>query len=127
MLGAAAQEKGNHTKGGLRYPQAEEFSSAQIMIKRAAAVVDSITMIPTNSQNVVIIRYTNYRGETADRRIIPIGIRFGSSEWHPEEQWLLDAFDLERAADRSFALKDVLQWRGDTYVSGRPGYQASTT
>src|SRR5690349_10917823 len=60
---------------------------------------------------VVIIRYTNYRGETADRRIVPICIRFGSTEWHPEEQWLLEAFDLDRNAPRAFALKDVLEWR----------------
>lgn len=59
---------------------------------------------------VVIIRYTNYRGETANRRIVPIGIRFGSTEWHPEQQWLLEAFDLDRDATRSFALKDVLEW-----------------
>lgn len=63
------------------------------------------------ARSVVVIRYTNYRGETADRRIIPIRIRFGSTEWHPEEQWLLDAFDLDRGADRAFALKDVLQWK----------------
>jgi predicted DNA-binding transcriptional regulator YafY len=60
---------------------------------------------------VVIIRYTNYRGETAERRIVPICIRFGSTEWHPEEQWLLEAFDLDRDATRAFALKDVLDWR----------------
>lgn len=59
----------------------------------------------------VVIRYTNYRGETADRRIVPIRIRFGSTEWHPEGQWLLEAFDLDRDATRAFALKDVLEWR----------------
>ena len=58
----------------------------------------------------VVIRYTNYRGETADRRIVPIRIRFGSTEWHPEEQWLLEAFDLDRDATRAFALRDVSQW-----------------
>jgi predicted DNA-binding transcriptional regulator YafY len=68
---------------------------------------------------VVIIRYTNYRGQTADRRIIPVCIRFGSTEWHPEEQWLLDAFDVDRGADRSFALKDVLQWREEADASSR--------
>jgi hypothetical protein len=62
------------------------------------------------SGSVVIIRYTNHRGETANRRIVPIGIRFGSTEWHPEQQWLLEAFDLDRDATRSFAMRDILEW-----------------
>jgi hypothetical protein len=44
-----------------------------------------------DTESVVIIRYTNYRGETADRRIVPICIRYGSTQWHPEPQWLLEA------------------------------------
>jgi predicted DNA-binding transcriptional regulator YafY len=65
-------------------------------------------------ESVVIIRYTNYRGETADRRIIPIRIRFGSTKWHPEPQWLLEAFDVDRGADRAFALSDVLHWKSES-------------
>jgi predicted DNA-binding transcriptional regulator YafY len=103
------------------------FPQAKAVVKERREVCDFMASVPRESQNVVIIRYTNYRGETSDRRIIPIGIRFGSSEWHAEEQWLLDAFDLDRRADRSFALKDVLQWRSDSHVSGRPRYQASVT
>lgn len=80
-----------------------------------------------DSKSVVVIRYTNYRGETAERRIIPMRIRFGSSEWHPEEQWLLDAFDLDRGADRSFALKDVTEWRSEINVSGRSRHQTTAT
>jgi len=68
--------------------------------------------------SVVIIRYTNYRGETANRRVIPIRIRFGSTKWHPEPQWLLEAFDLDRGADRAFAMRDVLEWKSDLNSSG---------
>jgi predicted DNA-binding transcriptional regulator YafY len=63
---------------------------------------------------IVVIRYTNYRGETALRRIIPKAIRFASTQWHPTEQWLLDAFDLDKEADRSFAIKDISEWMGQT-------------
>jgi predicted DNA-binding transcriptional regulator YafY len=59
---------------------------------------------------MVSIVYTNYRGETAVRQIIPIKIWFGKTDWHPEEQWLLDAYDLEKGADRSFAMKDIRSW-----------------
>ena len=65
-----------------------------------------------DSQQVVTIRYTNYRGKTADRRIVPRQIRFASTDWHPETQWLLDAYDLDREDERSFAMRDIAEWRG---------------
>lgn len=67
-------------------------------------------MVPFDPEREIVIRYTNYRGETALRRIIPMSLRFGSTEWHPRAQWLLEAFDLDRHAERSFALQDILEW-----------------
>ncbi len=63
-----------------------------------------------NLQTVIIL-YTNYRGETALRKITPKKIWFGKTEYHPEEQWLLDAFDLDKQADRTFAMKDIKEWK----------------
>lgn len=54
----------------------------------------------------VTLTYTNWRGETSARAIIPRYVWFGSTEWHPEPQWLLRATDTEKAAERDFALKD---------------------
>jgi len=59
-----------------------------------------------NGQKIKIC-YTNYRGETSIREIIPQKVWFGSTEWHPENGWLLNAFDVEKGADRSFSLKDI--------------------
>lgn len=59
---------------------------------------------------MVRILYTNYRGETALRAIIPERLYFGSTEWHPEPQWLLEATDVEKDQSRSFAMKDVRAW-----------------
>jgi predicted DNA-binding transcriptional regulator YafY len=61
-------------------------------------------------KKTVSIVYTNYRGETRLRRIIPIKIWYGSADWHPEEQWHLEAYDIEKQADRSFAIKDIRTW-----------------
>lgn len=54
----------------------------------------------------VRITYRNYRGETAQRVITPQRVWFGSTEWHPEPQWLMAAFDHEKQANRDFAIKD---------------------
>jgi predicted DNA-binding transcriptional regulator YafY len=61
--------------------------------------------------NFVEIRYTNHRGETAIRRILPFHIWFGKSPWHENEQWFLDAVDQEKDELRSFALSDISSWR----------------
>lgn len=58
----------------------------------------------------VIIDYTNWKGERSIRTIIPIRIYWGSNEWHKEEQWLLEAHDLEKQALRNFAMKDIHSW-----------------
>jgi len=63
-----------------------------------------------DTEKIVKILYTNYRGETAVRSIIPHKVWFGGTDWHPGAQWILDAFDVEKGADRSFALKDVKSW-----------------
>lgn len=57
----------------------------------------------------ITLTYTNWKGETAQRTIIPRHIWWGSTEWHPEPQWLLTAFDVDKGSERDFALKDFGQ------------------
>lgn len=71
----------------------------------------SLAIIPkVDQEKVVEIRYTNWRNETADRQIQPVGIYFGCNEWHKEPQWLLSALDVEKNEMRNFALKDIASW-----------------
>lgn len=59
----------------------------------------------------VTILYTNYKGETRYRDIIPKSIEYKSTDWHKEEQWILNAFDIEKNDDRGFAIKDIKEWK----------------
>lgn len=61
------------------------------------------------SKHVTIV-YTNYKGITSVRDILPIKILFGSNEWHKEDQWLMEAVDIEKNAPRTFAMKDIRTW-----------------
>ncbi len=63
------------------------------------------------TKKIVEIVYTNWKGVTGIRHIIPKDIFFGATEWHKEEQWLLNAFDVDKQADRAFALKDIKSWK----------------
>ncbi|MER9937465.1 hypothetical protein [Mesorhizobium sp. M0088] len=56
------------------------------------------------SEEPVEIGYTNWRGEFAVRKIVPRSIWYGSTEWHPEPQWFITAHDVEKNADRDFAM-----------------------
>lgn len=63
-----------------------------------------------NRKNALAIVYKNHRGETSERLIIPGRFWFGQTLWHPRDQWFLDAYDLDRREDRSFALSDIILW-----------------
>lgn len=55
----------------------------------------------------VEMTYTNYRGEIAKRRIRPLRVEVSSSEWHPQEQLVLVAIDLDRNVERHFTISDI--------------------
>ncbi len=61
-----------------------------------------------------VIEYKNHRGVTSIRTILPESIFWGSSEWHPQPQWLLNAYDVDKKAYRWFAMRDIKGW--DVYA-----------
>jgi len=62
------------------------------------------------TSKIIQILYTNWKGETAWRRIEPLEIWYGHTDWHVEDQWLLKARDIEKDAVRDFAMKDIQEW-----------------
>ncbi len=66
--------------------------------------------VDTTKEHPIKVRYTNYRGETAVRTIVPQRFYWGKTEYHPEEQWLVEVWDCERDAVRVYALKDIVEW-----------------
>lgn len=70
---------------------------------------DAIATFLTKPLAVQIV-YTNWKGETAVRKIIPQSIRYGHTEYHKDNQWLLKATDVEKGEEREFAMKDIRSW-----------------
>ena len=64
----------------------------------------------TNETNTkpLVFQYLNWRGEFATRRVHPKRVWYGSTEWHPEPQWFLEATDLEKGEVRDFAFNDMI-------------------
>jgi hypothetical protein len=69
----------------------------------------------------LVAAYTNWRGETELRRIVPLSVRYGSSEWHPKPQWLLRAKDVDKGEEREFAFGGFLDAQGAAPAGWRRG------
>lgn len=59
---------------------------------------------------IVLIDYTNHAGVRAIREILPLDFHHTSNQWHPEPQWLCEAFDYERDDVRYFAVSGIHRW-----------------
>lgn len=95
-----SEEKPRYTTHRLR----EEIRKAEERGRQQEREAASAAAAP--SGDPLELPYKNWRGEVSTRRIQPIRIEFAATEWHPEPQWLLVATDIEKQAERSFALKD---------------------
>lgn len=71
--------------------------------KNAARLLKLMEDAPTDRHSLT---YTNYRGETSLRNLHPVRMWWGGTEWHPEPQLLLTAFDHDKNAYRDFAVAD---------------------
>ena len=69
-------------------------------------------MLGMNPKHIVSILYTNWRGETRWRQVIPRGIVFAATQWHPEDQWLLEATEPGSEQVKHFALHFIHCWIG---------------
>lgn len=65
---------------------------------------------PEDGPKIVLIDYTNHAGVRKVREILPFEFHFMSNEWHPQQQWLLEAFDYERDDVRYFAVSGIHRW-----------------
>lgn len=59
---------------------------------------------------LAMILYTNWKGETGFRLIQPIRLEFNCNEWHTVPQWLLYAYDVDKADYRWFAMEGIKEW-----------------
>lgn len=66
-------------------------------------------------QTPMTFTYKNWRGEVATRTALPVGtLERKATEFHPEPQWIMRAWDYEKQAYRDFALADC------TFASATP-------
>lgn len=67
---------------------------------------------PASTEEALVFKYRNWEGKVGIRHVRPIKIWFGSTEWHEGRHWFLKAHDLDKDAERDFALEDILEFYG---------------
>lgn len=75
------------------------------LIDEAMAALNLLLrMIPDDG--IIRVDYTNWRGERAQRRITPVKVWYGKTEWHPTPTILLEAYDHGKREYRDFKVTD---------------------
>lgn len=69
--------------------------------------------------------YKNYAGLVSERTVIPYSVWFGATKWHPEPQFFLNAFDVDKNELRDFALEDFLDRDGAVNEAVAGAFQAA--
>jgi hypothetical protein len=54
--------------------------------------------------------YENWEGEIRVRKAVPLRLIYGSNKWHTEDQWMLEAMDVESGEPRTFAFKGIIKF-----------------
>jgi len=55
----------------------------------------------------LIFNYVNWKGEEGQRRVSPVRVWFGATEFHVSRQWFMLAYDLDKKQMRDFTIKDM--------------------
>lgn len=64
----------------------------------------------------IIFWYKNHQGKESYRRVRPTMFYFGATEWHPTHQMLMRGIDLDKNAERDFAVADMKSFVGSSQV-----------
>lgn len=57
---------------------------------------------------IITFLYTNHRGEETKRRLLVKELQCGYNDYYPTTQFLLNGYDLDKKAYRSFALSNIV-------------------
>jgi predicted DNA-binding transcriptional regulator YafY len=80
---------------------------------------------PAKAEPTISFIYRNWRGEIRERTVTPRRVWFGRTDWHPAEQWFIEAADSENGELRDFAVADILSFEPERYRRDRRSAEPS--
>lgn len=87
----------------------EWLASPDVHFDEGVAAPGYVKDEPRDEKRALTFLYTNYRGETTIRHAVPLEWFWGHTEFYPEDQWLVRAYDLDKQAERTFAVTRMLR------------------
>lgn len=83
-------------------------SDARSVALRDGGQMSAAELSPMHGNQILILDYTNYRGERSTRRVRPIRWEWSQSEFHPGgTHYFLRALDLDKQDIRMFLASDI--------------------
>lgn len=64
-----------------------------------------IALLPNAVAN---FSYVNYKGVQAERSAFIKSFKYTATPYHPDTQWVVEGFDIEKKATRSYAMADII-------------------
>lgn len=61
-------------------------------------------------QPILSFLYKNYKGDVSLRQVTSPKIFFGDSEYHGDNTWLMEAYDVNKQEMRTFHLPDIINF-----------------
>ena len=62
-----------------------------------------------STEETIRFKYVNWQGETGIRTVKPIRLWFGTTEFHKGKHWFLKALDIDKNAERDYAIEDIIK------------------
>ena len=84
-----------------------------ISLQYKVAIREEFLDLAGDNNPILLIDFTNYKGERRERKVRPLrrALWFGVTKHHPECQWFLHAWDLEKNEERDFPIKNMHAWK----------------
>lgn len=89
------------------YSQVDKVVFVLLGTITALARIQEINQDQARPQQELAFNYVNYRGQTGRRKVRPLSIRWGTSDWYKTPQWLLSCWDLDKDDMREFAIANM--------------------
>ena len=79
---------------------------------------ESVMNMPTRVEKMqtqpvdipIKVKYKNWQGEIGIRNIIPFTVHYGHTDYHKINQWLMDVWDVDKDAQKTYAMLDIIEF-----------------
>ena len=102
----------NFTKSSIKINDEIKTVGGRLQLVESSKIFQQLHLMELMRWPVTPLKfsYKNYKGIIAIRTVVPKLIWLGKTDFHPIEQFFLQALDLDKQEMRDFAINDILNF-----------------